>query len=155
MPSENSYSVRHSQEAILHKKFQKFVVLNVTYKESATRTADGKLRINYTDCKSQKQSEFATLFINRREMMKVSVLQFLDLNEIFKFSMACKRIRVIVDPMECAKGAKGTRPSCYHLKLITSIQQFGSEEQSPSPVEIDKLFGISITKVRDYHYMNG
>jgi len=37
-------------------------------------------------------------------MMKVSTLQFLDLKEIFKFSMACKKMRLIVDPMECEKG---------------------------------------------------
>ena len=86
-------------------------------------------------------------------MFKLSLLQFLSLSDIFKFTNVCKEIKMIVDPLECYKDSQIT--NYKHLKLIASMHLLETKDLQPTLSQIDDRFGIDIKRVRDFSYLNG
>lgn len=74
---------------------------------------------------AQVKSRFAHLFRRKKEVMKVTFLQFLDFKTILKLSRSCKIFKQIIDPVACAGHDEDSEVfersrTSHHLKLVAA-----------------------------------
>ena len=91
-------------------------------------------------------------------MLKVVLLQFLELNEIFRLSMTCTAFRKIIDP-KSGPGQldqKQNKKKSNHLKIIAAIQKLKySHEDQINNYYVDEVFGLDVQRVADFAFLNG
>lgn len=76
---------------------------------------------------TSQRSQFVRFFKQRREMMLICFLQFLDFEEILKLSLTCKEMRNMIDPhatcfCESDDGRSSLTKYQTHLKTIAARQ---------------------------------